>query len=88
MDVVVGMSTQGDGLLTSERIDGGEHVAERGRHVDPLQLKLHLPRLDFREVEDVVDEVQKVPPAAVNLVHETLARDVIDAAGAIVDEQL
>jgi hypothetical protein len=45
----------------------GQRVVDGRGQVEGRQLELHLPRLDLREIEDVVDEGQKVLPRGVNI---------------------
>src|SRR5205085_8500261 len=43
---------------------------DRGLHHDRIGREIHLPRLDLREVEDVVDDAEEVLAGGVNVVEE------------------
>ena len=53
----------------------GDHrntLLERGAHGRVGKLELHLSRLDLRQVEDVVEQLQQVPPGAPNVLEVAL----------------
>ena len=51
-------------------------------------MELHLPGLHLRQVEDVVDELKQMLPAAVDLIQKAAARRGVEAIGPVVAEQL
>ena len=50
------LAEQLETLLAGHRLEDGCHLLQRVGHVDRLQVKLHPPRLDLGQVQDVVDQ--------------------------------
>ena len=47
--------------LVGERLDDRQHLLDQGLNVHRLDEHIHLPGLDLRQVENVVDQSQQVP---------------------------
>ena len=77
-----------DPLFLGQWIDGRPNLTNAVGNQSGLQAKLHLPRLDFRKVEDVVDQLEQVIAAVVNLIQEAAAGGGIVEPLHIVAEQL
>ena len=65
-----------------------EHLGDGVAEVHGLQDHLHPPRLDLGQVEDVVDQAEQVLAAAVDRLQELLSCQRVEAAVAVVDQQL
>ena len=65
----IGRADHLDGIFTliGERLDDRHHLLKQGLDVDRLDEDIHLPGLDLRQVEDVVDQPQQVPAGAFDL---------------------
>src|SRR5581483_1250734 len=79
---------QGESLLLSQRQDRAHDRAEGGRHVEPSWEELHATGFDLAQVEDVVDEVQQVSSALLDVAHEVPATRRPRILGWIVEQQL
>ena len=77
-----------DGLRPRQRLHRGDNVPRGLLEVDRLHVQVHLAGLDLREVQDVVDQLQKVLAAGVDLLDEAPARGVIEGSGPSIAEQL
>ena len=51
-------------VLSRHRLDGLNHILDNRRERERFEVKLHAPRLDLGEVEDVVDQGEQVPARA------------------------
>ena len=59
-EIVGVVEVQGIGVLLHERLDGAHDVLNHRCDVERLQEQVHLAGLDFRQVQDVVNEPQQV----------------------------
>jgi Sulfatase len=56
-------------LITGrDRLDGLDRILDHGRQRERFEMKLHAPRLDLGEVENIVDQNEEVAPCAENAV--------------------
>src|SRR5260370_5656535 len=62
-----------------------QRVLDRTRQIEVRRLKLHASRLDLRQVEDVVDEGQQMPPGLENIL-QILRLLVIDVTEPLLGE--
>src|SRR5688500_2965743 len=81
-------------VLVGERTNGDEQVLDQCCHVYRLKRQLDFPRLDLRQVENVVDQLEKVP-GCLQCPLQTLALlviqrpvDVVDEQGAVADDRV
>src|SRR5580693_6965555 len=61
-----------DVLGHGQRINGGKYFWQGVLHEKLLAMQLQLSRLDLREVEDVIDQLQQVTGALLDVIHESL----------------
>src|SRR5207244_1385170 len=54
-------TTSSSSTSRAHRLDGLGHVLDHGHQRERFEMKLHAPRLDLGEVEDVVDQGEQVP---------------------------
>ena len=54
-------------ILVGQRLDDRQHLLKQGLNVYILDEDIHLPGLDLRQVENVVDQPQQVPAGALDL---------------------
>ena len=59
-------------MLARALADHRNTLLERGAHGRVGKLELHLSRLDLRQIEDVVEQLQQVPPGAPNVLEVAL----------------
>ena len=53
-------------IFLDQRMDGGLHLVDHGGDVDGLGVDRHFSGLDFREIEHVIDQAEKVPTGAMD----------------------
>ena len=51
-------------VLRGHRLDSFGDILDQRRQRERFEVKLHAPRLDLRQIEDVVDQCKQVPPCA------------------------
>ena len=54
-------------VLLRQGLDHGRDISHRAGHGEGLEVELHLPRLDLREIEDGVDQLEQVLARRVDL---------------------
>src|SRR5438093_1372524 len=74
-------------VVTRGRLYRAPHLFEQTRDVKGLQIQSHLPSLDLREVEDVINERQEVLTGAMNFA-EVGERRVLPEGFCILDQHL
>ena len=72
IDVGIDPDLERETMLTRALADHRNTLLERVAHRRVAQLELHLPRLDLRQVEDVVEQLQQVPPRAADVLEVAL----------------
>ena len=58
------LDVEPDGVQIGALADHGEPVPEQLLELDGAHVELHPPGLDLRQVEDLVDQLEQVPPAS------------------------
>ena len=58
-----GIATDRDPVLVfrRQRLDGLDDIVDQRRKAESIKMKLHPPRLDLGEVENVVDQCEQMP---------------------------
>jgi hypothetical protein len=66
----IGLAIDNDAIavLCGHRLDGLGHVLDQRRQRKRLEMKLHAPCLDLRQVEDVIDQCEQVATRAKNAI--------------------
>ena len=84
----IGRADHLDGVLAlvGERLDDRQHLLDQGLDVDRLDEDIHLPGLDLRQVEDVVDQPQQVPAGAFDLLQVVDRRLVVLVGGVLLQD--
>src|SRR5207244_13326032 len=62
------LSLDDDSLAPSKWIDACQDLSNAVSNHHRLQVKVHLPRLDLRKIEDVIDQLQQMISAVMNLI--------------------
>src|SRR5882762_10945848 len=64
---LVDRAAERDAAAAGPLADQGQRVVDGAREIEVCRLQLHPPRLDLREVEDVVDEREEVSAGLQNV---------------------